>query len=1079
MTANHTTTPPADYGHRLIPTLVDEFAEKDPNYVFALIPKTPNFADGLQEITIKTFARAVNEIAWRCESVLGKSTDFDTIAYIGPTDLRYWVIAIAASKAGYKTLLPSPRNSIEGILSLLQTTKCHILLSAPETKVDHILEKHAMRHIVIRTFDEWLAQESVDPYPYTKSFEEAAHDPFIVIHTSGSTGLPKPVTLYHGGLATPDAHHMMPSLDGYGPLIIPPQGQDPTRIFASLPPFHVAGILGALVIPLYYHQTILWPPTSRPVSLDMVDDVLDNVEIDACFLAPSVLEDLSQSEKSLEKLRKIKFVEYGGGPLARRAGDIVARYAKLINIIGSSEVGMSPVYHKEPEDWMYFHFNPELKGVEFREVGDGLYEQIFVRNPSTDPYHSTFYTFPDQSEYSIKDLFSKHPTKPDLWFYEGRSDDVIVFSNGEKFNPSAMEATLRTHPDVSRAIVVGQARFEPAALIELKASPPKEAKKELLDSFTPYLIKVNETAPAYAKLQRDHIIFTKPDKPMSLADKGTVKRAATTKAYEEEIDQLYADADDASLPTIRLDAHDRDALTKGLQELLVGTIGLEDIAPEQDIFAVGADSLQVMNLVRQLRSSFTAQHGEGHEEGVIPPHLISPKIVYSNPTAAKLANALHQLTGHSAEASEKLEGQRIKKMEEMLAKYSGDLPKASANGVHVGKDDDKLVVVLTGSTGSLGSYLLDALLASDRVAKTICLNRGAHSEDKQKKSNASRGLVTEWGSDKVQFLKTDLGKPRLGLNTDDYDLLVKEASFIIHNQWQVDFNLSLESFEPHIGGVRDFITLSSKSAKKPPILFTSSISTLGNWHAKHPGEKVPEKAFRDFTIPSAMGYAESKYVAELLLEAGAEKCGVQALICRVGQLAGPVTKKGGMWGKQEWLPSLIASSKYLGKIPTDLPSQDTVSWVPVDTTASIIVDLVLAASPSPSSPSSAAAATASKTHHYNIVNPHPGSWHNLVPGVVSYFSDTKTDKKTPTMTPVPFTEWLSALQASAALGTEDVARNPGIKLLEFYGGMSEEGEGEGEVTLETGETEERSASMRGLGAVGEEWMGIWLGQWEF
>lgn len=85
MTTNHTTTPPADYGHRLIPTLVDEFAEKDPNYVFALIPKTPTFADGLQEITIKTFARAVNEIAWRCESVLGKSTDFDTIAYIGPS----------------------------------------------------------------------------------------------------------------------------------------------------------------------------------------------------------------------------------------------------------------------------------------------------------------------------------------------------------------------------------------------------------------------------------------------------------------------------------------------------------------------------------------------------------------------------------------------------------------------------------------------------------------------------------------------------------------------------------------------------------------------------------------------------------------------------------------------------------------------------------------------------------------------------------------------------------------------------------------------------------------------------------
>ena len=85
MATNHTTTPPTDYGHRLIPSLVDEYARTDPDYVFALIPRTVNFADGLQKITISTFARAVNEIAWRCESVLGKSTDFDTIAYIGPS----------------------------------------------------------------------------------------------------------------------------------------------------------------------------------------------------------------------------------------------------------------------------------------------------------------------------------------------------------------------------------------------------------------------------------------------------------------------------------------------------------------------------------------------------------------------------------------------------------------------------------------------------------------------------------------------------------------------------------------------------------------------------------------------------------------------------------------------------------------------------------------------------------------------------------------------------------------------------------------------------------------------------------
>ena len=97
-----------------------------------------------------------------------------------------------------------------------------------------------MQHAVIRTFDEWLAQESVTHYPYEKTFEEAAHDPFVVIHTSGSTGLPKPITLYHGGLATADTHHVLPPSDGYDPAAFMPGDQGHTSVFASLPPFHVS-----------------------------------------------------------------------------------------------------------------------------------------------------------------------------------------------------------------------------------------------------------------------------------------------------------------------------------------------------------------------------------------------------------------------------------------------------------------------------------------------------------------------------------------------------------------------------------------------------------------------------------------------------------------------------------------------------------------------------------------------------------------------------------------------------------------------------------------------------------------------
>lgn len=59
-----------------------------------------------------------------------------------------------------------------------------------------------------------------------------------------------------------------------------------------------------------------------------------------------------------------------------------------------------------------------------------------------------------------------------------------------------------------------------------------------------------------------------------------------------------------------------------------------------------------------------------------------------------------------------------------------------------------------------------------------------------------------------------------------------------------------------------------------------------------------------------MGYGESKYVSELLLEAAREKSGVSAAVCRVGQLAGPVSK-GGVWNKQEWLPSVSGLSLFI------------------------------------------------------------------------------------------------------------------------------------------------------------------------
>ena len=443
--------------------------------------------------------------------------------------------------------------------------------------------------------------------------------------------------------------------------------------------------------------------------------------------------------------------------------------------MGSSEVGFCPLLHKDPEDWIYFHFDPRWKGNEFREVGAGLYKQVFTRHDSTDPFHWSFYTFPDRSEYSMNDVYSKHPSKPDLWLYEGRSDDVIVFSNGEKFNPNDMEATLRSCPGISGALVVGQGRFEAATLLELKENIPDTdgARRNVLDNLSPFIAKVNERAPAYAKLDLDHLVFMKASKPMLRTDKGTVKRRATNQAYKEEIDQLYVNVAGFghSSAAVQLNPRDQDALRIGIRDMLTEMEGLGKITSEQDLFAAGMDSLQVMNLVRQLRSSFREYDG-----GALA-HLVSPRTIYSSPTVFKLTTAIQYLADHGKAASEGLEKERIGQMERLVAKYSQDLPQPITDETNLSQENG-LTVVLTGSTGSLGSYLLDCLVANMQVKKVVCLNRGADSETKQKNSNISRGLTTEWGG-KVYFLTTDLSKRNLGLDVDDYKMLVKEATFIL------------------------------------------------------------------------------------------------------------------------------------------------------------------------------------------------------------------------------------------------------------------------------------------------------------
>lgn len=86
----------------LVPNLVDKRALLTPDHVYAEYPISAHSYDqGFRKITYNHLANAVNGVAWWLHRTLGPSRIFETLAYIGPNDIRYPAIILGAVKAGY------------------------------------------------------------------------------------------------------------------------------------------------------------------------------------------------------------------------------------------------------------------------------------------------------------------------------------------------------------------------------------------------------------------------------------------------------------------------------------------------------------------------------------------------------------------------------------------------------------------------------------------------------------------------------------------------------------------------------------------------------------------------------------------------------------------------------------------------------------------------------------------------------------------------------------------------------------------------------------------------------------------
>jgi len=186
-----------------------------------------------------------------------------------------------------------------------------------------------MRTISFPGLDYFLQDDTVEQYPYLKTFAEARLEPLVVLHTSGSTGIPKPVIMVHGTLSCIDAYRLIPSLGGRevaGP------SWEGTRLFLAFPLFHAASMCSLLGLGIYCGVICVLPPSGVPLSASIVDQVHTAGNVQGSALPPSILVDLVREPSFQKNLWLLQYVIYAGGPLPKETGNVICSKTNLVTL---------------------------------------------------------------------------------------------------------------------------------------------------------------------------------------------------------------------------------------------------------------------------------------------------------------------------------------------------------------------------------------------------------------------------------------------------------------------------------------------------------------------------------------------------------------------------------------------------------------------------------------------------------------------------------------------------------------------------------------------------------------------------
>ncbi|KAK3634370.1 hypothetical protein LTR56_007343 [Elasticomyces elasticus] len=1013
-----------------VTSLLGYNARNRPDDIGFLHPEGTSFVP----VTWREFETVVHALAFSYSQLFRSQIDTGntirhqpTIALLGSGHTyEYFATQLALLHLGFRVLLLSPSNANVARDHLLTT--CDAVGIVVQADLDADQQRIGLPMITMLPLP--LSSSAM----LTHDIEGFQHsDPWnshsLIIHSSGTTGLPKPILHTHRSMMLiARMYRLLPD-------------REINNWYLLFPLFHIAGVSIALS-GLPTGLTLTFPPTNWPPAPSAILNAWRELEAmgrpaECVHCAPALIEDLHEfithTGGDFSPLTQLKVLQPGGAALSPLLlKKLVAVGCNVKTTYGSTEIGppLRTIPHTRDNVHCYRVRNmyPKSPYLKMQAQGEGLFELLVYKGF---PLAAELWPTEDSpNPYRTNDLFLEQPPGSGLFVLQGRKDDLLVHSNGEKTNALALQMTLDSCPSISKSAVVGTGRAATAAIVEVTGNA---SEQEILDTIE----QICTGFPTHSRLSRSLVHILKEGRTLPVTPKGSVRRKEVEKLYGAEIDEMYrrleyGDQVESSNPD-ETDLSDQAFVLRCVQRVL----SREDIGQDANFYRVGLDSQKALRLRSALMKRF----------GRFPIHL-----VFESPSVVKLAQILTAAPTVGGKEAAHLKHQQW--MRDAVTKYSNEIRKLpSPSAVQQEQNGGDEVLYLTGATGALGNALIEAFVADPKIQKVYCAIRGGR--DRLTRTLLERGYPVDVAkSSKLEAVPYTMSEPHLGLDQDMYAKLAADVTVVYHNAWKMDFNTPVNEFEHDcLQGTMHLMRFATAGHPKT-LSFSSSVAThLGPGAA---GQTVQEdEAADDMTLALDSGYAQSKLVTERLLQAYARHTRLPVKVFRIGQLCGHTTN--GSWNSTEMFPIMLATGlKYLKAMP--LLEGELVDWLPVEVCAQSIASLLTQLGDTLSD------LTDAKSDVHNLVNPNAITW--------SRFLDVLEEASGIAFARVSMAEWVAQLQEAST--SDD--RLPGAKLIGFFEDMAKESMAARPVFI-TSRTAQQVPALAATGEMSVSRLRVYLERW--